>query len=257
MATDPAEGAVLRQMVSLARKEPVNFAFCDGGAGGSGPVLLIDRRKPAASLAKEARRLAGGARAAHGEMTAQGSTIRLDCAADLPNLAKLMRTHMKANGISAEVVLGTAEADEAAAEPAEPPTAAAAGVVGLSEARQGWSDARDRVMADVKALLTGVGAATGDQPEYAHAPREMARLVQPVAQMDDRLDALLARLERAQGDDRAALVAAAQKALRNHAALMETEFFKAVDASGFAETRIRATILNALKGVAEALTKAA
>ena len=72
-----------------------------------------------------------------------------------------------------------------------------------------------------------------------------------------RHDALLARLERAQGDDRAALVAAAQKALRNHAALMETEFFKAVDASGFAETRIRATILNALKGVAEALTKAA
>ncbi|MCL6284969.1 hypothetical protein M3P21_15665 [Ruegeria sp. 2012CJ41-6] len=332
MATQAIDGAALRQMVNLARKQSISFAFCPGSKNDD--VLLLDKRQPAAGLAKDAKKIGSSPKTAFGRMRADAKTIQLECESALPNLAKSIRKYLKDNGVSTEVQLvdGIAPASEpeedspatqeasAAREPKPEVdkaaqralstqlkdalmTAARAGPVAqrlaaaaakqiaaqikrneleaateslselagrirdtratpaeqpapeqaapdLASARRDWAQARKSAAGDVRALVAGVAKATGDSEGLSHAQREIAKLVQPIRQLDTRLETLLAQIEKAgSAAERQKLTKAAQRQIGSHVGLMNTAFFKAVDQSGFADTNIRATVLGSLRKV--------
>ncbi|MEX0351319.1 MAG: hypothetical protein AB3N15_18000 [Paracoccaceae bacterium] len=336
MATQAIDGATLRQMVNLAKKQSVSFAFCPGSKNDD--VLLLDKQQPPAALAKAAKKIGSTPKTAFGRMTADAKTIQLDCESALPNLAKSIRKYLKDNGVSADVQLadGTgAEQQEQPDAPAPPEadgardpkpgvdkaaqralsaelkeTLMAAARVGpdaqrlgadvakqiaaqiknnemeaaaaalaelanrirgmqatqpeqsapdqdapdLTTARRDWAKARKSAAGDVRALVAGVAKATSDTAGLDHAQREIAKLVQPIQQLDTRLDTLLAQLEKAgSAAERQKLTKAVQRQIGSHVGLMNTSFFKAVDQSGFADTNIRATVLGSLRKVNKAI----
>lgn len=336
MATQAIDGAALRQMVNLARKQSISFAFCPGSKNDD--VLLLDKRQPPAALAKDAKKIGSTPKTAFGRMSADAKTVWLECESALPNLAKSIRKYMKDNGVSTDVQMadGAAPApgseqnapaaQDASAAPeaklgvdkaaqralsqelkdavmkaarigpdAQRLAAAAAKQIAaqikrneleaartalselasrirgtqatsseqtapksappdLATARRDWARARKAAAGDVRALVAGVKKAIADADGLGHAPREIAKLVQPARQLDSRLDTLLAQIEKAGSPaERQKLTQAAQRQIGSHVGLMNTAFFKAVDQSGFAETNIRATVLGSLRKVNKAI----
>ncbi|MFA3916213.1 hypothetical protein [Ruegeria hyattellae] len=338
MATQATDGAALRQMVNLARKQSISFAFCPGSKNDD--VLLLDKRQPPAGLAKDAKKIGSSPKTAFGRMRADAKTIQLECESTLPNLAKSIRKYLKDNGVSTDVQLvdgaapvqheqekggDTVPQDTSAASEPKPgvdkaaqralstqlkdalmkaarigpdaqrlATAATkqiaaqikrneleAATKSLSElaerlrgaqatsakqpppdqaapdlagARRDWARARKSAAGDVRTLIAGVAKVTGETEGLGHAQREIAKLVQPIRQLDTRLDTLLAQIEKAgSASERQKLIKAAQRQIGNHVGLMNTAFFKAVDQSGFADTKIRATVLGSLRKVNKAI----
>lgn len=279
MATDPIEGAALRQMIGLASKQSLSFAYCLGAK--KDDILLIDKRKPPAALGKEARAAAGSPKVAFGTMTTQDGVVCLTCEADLPNLPKLMRGYFKENGVNAGVQLvdddGAALPDEdgdGAEAPDQEAEAEAEGMVeadqaeetetdtaplpDMSAARKSWMKARKSAADDMRALVAGISQAAAESPELAGATQQVARMAQPLSTLDMKLDTLLDRLQNAASEgERKKLAAAARKQVREHTAVMNSDFFKTVDDSGFANTSIRSTVLRGLRQVNEVLKQVA
>ncbi|WP_171175061.1 hypothetical protein [Ruegeria sp. HKCCD8929] len=124
----------------------------------------------------------------------------------------------------------------------------------LDRVRKDWAAARKTAAQDMRSLIEGMRAAAKDTPELAQAPARIARLAQPLKRLDTKLDTLLDQLGKTENPaERKKLSAAARKQIRDHMAIMNSDFFMTVDQNGFAPTRIRSTVSRALRQVNEAL----
>ncbi len=121
----------------------------------------------------------------------------------------------------------------------------------LAPARESWKNARAAVRNDLKALVSAVAAATASIPQLRGAARQTADLNRHFASLDGRLEALLARLEKSpEGPERDKLAKAVLSLVNTHRKTLNDPFFAAVDNNGFADTRIRQTLVDSLDQVA-------
>lgn len=251
MAMEPATGAVLRQMLNLSRNQPVNFAFCPEGKGG--PMLLMDRNKPPEALAREIRAAGSGGRTACGSLTSHGPEIHLACGRDLPRLAVSLRRFFRDNGISAEIRVAAAEPD-AGTVPEPAADTAISSSPGFDRLRRDWAEARNAAAADLKELIENVARATTDEPGYAHAARDIARLARPLAGIDGTLEGLMRRLDSADEPlTRQKLSEAAGQVITAHLETLDGGFAREIDQNGFVDTSIRETLRRPLHRLRDAL----
>lgn len=241
--------------IKKARSKPCHFAFTRGP--GDKDILLIHDKRPIDALAREAKAAGKGA-VSSGIMNVEGSQLFLDTDTVVPNMETLLRKLLKAEGLTVKPVIRPAgaapvEADKAEAETPAPEAEKAEGDPrALRAARQSWGETRKSVAEDVKRLIIAITKETKGVEGLETAASDARKLTQHIAPIDGRMAQMLARMEQS-SDDCAKLMPAARKLLKDHATLMNSEFFKAVDENGFANTRIRASVMSALDHVDKAL----
>jgi len=96
------QGAELKRMVKLARKQPVSFAFSPGKTD---PETLfgMHRRKPPALLGKSAKKEGSGVKVAFGTCEVTGKVMELTCERVIPAMAKRLKRYLKSQKVMLNV----------------------------------------------------------------------------------------------------------------------------------------------------------
>lgn len=94
MAEKSLRGPDLKKTLKLARKLPLNFAYCPGG-GEDEDFLLIDRKKKPDVLGRTARGEGIGTKLAFGQLTLTGKVVSLQCDKVLAGLAKKIKKYLR------------------------------------------------------------------------------------------------------------------------------------------------------------------
>lgn len=226
MADEKLEGPKLKKMIKLGKKRTLNFAFCPGKQKGD-HVLMIDLRKKPSKLAISARNESTGTRVANGTLDVKGKIVQLTCDKVVSNLAKTLKTYLRNQKLTVNVVVMDANGVELESDiedlPADPefddddaPDDQAADDEAGAAADQGGSaddsdDDRQPTAGDLanrlKAIQPGVAAvpgATGDKLKKAMAAAvsmikagDLVKAEQTIAT----LEAALARLKPADRPD--------------------------------------------------------
>lgn len=141
----------------------------------------------------------------------------------------------------------TAAADEARA-------AAPENVAAYTRSRLNWIKTRQTLRSDLEGLKQAIDAATGGVEGMEDVPSRSGVLFDYLDDIDTTLEDTLEKLvETPDGDRREGLKQAARGIIADYRGLLDTDFFKAVDHSGFARTNIRSGALAALQEVSAAL----
>jgi len=96
------EGPELKEMVKLARKGALPFAF-NPGKSPDEHYFALHRKRPAKVLAKAAKEEGVGKKAAFGTCVIEGKVMRLQCEVVVPTMAKTIKKFLKANKITLNV----------------------------------------------------------------------------------------------------------------------------------------------------------
>ena len=96
------EGAGLKKILKVARKQPVPFGF-NPGSSDSEHYLAAHRKKPAAIIGKDAKAEGPGRKYAFGTMALEGKTLKLTCEREVPMLAKTLKKYLKSQKIALNV----------------------------------------------------------------------------------------------------------------------------------------------------------
>lgn len=145
---------------------------------------------------------------------------------------------------SAETTAAAAEAREAAPE----------NVADYTRSRLNWIKTRQTLRSDLETLKKAIDAATSGVEGMEDVPSRSGVLFDYLDDIDSTLEDTLEQLvETPDGDRRDGLKRAARGIIADYRGLLDTEFFKAVDHSGFARTNIRSGALAALQEVSAAL----
>ena len=145
----------------------------------------------------------------------------------------------------------TAETTAAAAEARE---AAPENVADYTRSRLNWIKTRQTLRSDLEALKKAIDTATTGVEGMEDVPSRSGVLFDYLDDIDTTLEDTLEQLvEAPDGDRRDGLKRAARGIIADYRGLLDTEFFKAVDHSGFARTNIRSGALAALQEVSTAL----
>lgn len=102
MGDSRVEGSDIKQLLKVARRQPVNFAFNPAKADEDG-YLALHRKKPAAVLGKEAKSEGEGTKFSFGSASLQGRLLSLRVERELPQLAKRIKRYLKANKVMVNV----------------------------------------------------------------------------------------------------------------------------------------------------------
>ncbi len=112
MAMERLSAKDLRALIHKAANTPMNFAYCPDPKGDD--VLLLNLKKSADVLFKEARKLSGGQKASSGTLELVGGALELSCDNPMPGLSKQLQKFLKSEKINHKVMLKGA--DEAIAD---------------------------------------------------------------------------------------------------------------------------------------------
>jgi len=147
---------------------------------------------------------------------------------------------------SAETTAAAAEAREAAPE----------NVADYTRSRLNWIKTRQTLRSDLETLKKAIDAATSGVEGMEDVPSRSGVLFDYLDDIDTTLEDTLEQLvETPDGDRRDGLKRAARGIIADYRGLLDTDFFKAVDHSGFARTNIRSGALTALQEVSTALER--
>ena len=114
MAELRIEGDELKKLVKLGKTRPMPFAFCPGGSDDEN-VLVIHRKKTPEMLGKAARKEGDGSKVAFGTFEVEAKLMTLTCLREIPDLAKKLKKHMKAQRLLMKVrILNVADLASAA-----------------------------------------------------------------------------------------------------------------------------------------------
>lgn len=142
---------------------------------------------------------------------------------------------------------GTAAAQEAA-------DVAPDNVVGYTRSRQNWIRTRIALKADLVKLKMSIDAATRGVEGLEEIASNTDVLLEYIDDLDTSLESTLNQLsETPDGQLREKLKQKAIEIIKDYRSTFDSEFFRAVDDNGFANTNIRGTALDALMGVEDAL----
>jgi len=145
----------------------------------------------------------------------------------------------------------TAETTAAASEARE---AAPGNVADYTRTRLNWIKTRQTLRSDLETLKKAIDSATSGVEGMEDVPSRSGVLFDYLDDIDTTLEDTLDQLvETPDGDRRDGLKRAARGIIADYRGLLDTEFFKAVDHSGFARTNIRSGALAALQEVSTAL----
>ena len=145
----------------------------------------------------------------------------------------------------------TAETTTAAAEAR---AAAPENVADYTRTRLNWIKTRQTLRSDLETLKKAIDTATAGVEGMEDVPSRSGVLFDYLDDIDSTLEDTLDQLvETPDGDRRDGLKRAARGIIADYRGLLDTEFFKAVDHSGFARTNIRSGALAALQEVSTAL----
>lgn len=146
----------LKDAIRLAKKREINFAICLGKKT-DGMVIITDRIKEAAALARQAKKEGETPKIACGKMTVDGREMQLTCESTPPSgMARKTREYLKSSAnLAMKVILlsaggevleadGEAEEEEASAQDTEAPDPQA----------QEWADKRAGLESDVMKFIS-------------------------------------------------------------------------------------------------------
>jgi len=102
MSDMKVEGASLKKIVKVARKQPVNFGF-NPGSNDSEHYLAAHRKKNAVMVGKDAKTEGPGVKYAFGTMLLEGKSLKLTCEREVPKLAKTLKKYLKSQKITLNV----------------------------------------------------------------------------------------------------------------------------------------------------------
>lgn len=103
------EGAALKKMVKLGKKQALSFAFCPGPQNNH--VFMIHRRRSPEMLGKLARKEGESPKVAFGTFEVKGRTLEMSCGRTVPQMAKLLKKYLKSQKITANVVILDADGE--------------------------------------------------------------------------------------------------------------------------------------------------
>ncbi|TDE37513.1 hypothetical protein [Antarcticimicrobium sediminis] len=147
-----------------------------------------------------------------------------------------------------------AKASTTTAAAAQAQAAAPDNVVDYTKSRLGWIKTRQSLRNELEGLKNAIVSATTGIEGMEDVPAKSGVLFDYLDDIDSTLEDTLKQLvEAPDGDRREGLKKSARKIIGDYQGLLDTDFFKAVDGSGFARTKIRASALNALQDVSGAL----
>ena len=192
MAELKVEGAELKKMVKLGKKQNLAFGYCPGK--GDDNTLVIHRRKSPEMLGKAARKEGSSPKVAFGTFEVKGRTMEMTCGRVVPMMAKGLKKYLKSQKVLVNVVILDAEGnlvdsdvedlppepeDDAAEAAAAPETEASVTLdADVEEAPADDSDEDDTAPAlDAAALATRLKAL---QPAIAAAEADVAAKLKKV-----------------------------------------------------------------------------
>ena len=182
----------LKDAIRLAKKREINFAVCLGKKS-EGTVILTDRIKEAAALARQAKKEGETPKIASGKMTVDGREMQLTCESTPPSgMARKLREYFKNSvGLAMKVTLLSAGGDvlEADGEAEEEDAPEQAGETPDPRA-QDWAQKRAELEPQVMKFVSSpandaskvraawaVAIEAADQEQdYAHALRVAANI---------------------------------------------------------------------------------
>lgn len=171
------------------------------------------------------------------ELAADGAFERALAAAG--KVAELLKAAQSAEGTAA-----AAEAREAIPDD----------VVPYVKSRLAWIDTRKGLRQELEGLKSAIDAATAGIDGLDHVPSKTGVLFSYLDDIDGALeDTLETLVETPDGADREALKSQARQIIDQYKGVLDTDFFKAVDSNGFANTNIRGAALASLQEVSTAL----
>ncbi|MDX2484800.1 MAG: hypothetical protein QNK42_14180 [Pseudodonghicola sp.] len=147
-----------------------------------------------------------------------------------------------------------AKASTTTAAAAQAQAATPDNVIDYTKSRLGWIKTRQSLRNELEGLKSAIVSATAGIEGMEDVPAKSGVLFDYLDDIDSTLEDTLKQLvETPDGDRREGLKKSARKIIGDYQGLLDTDFFKAVDDSGFARTTIRASALNALQEVSGAL----
>jgi hypothetical protein len=95
-------GDDLKKMLKIAKKRPMQFAYCPGQSAES-DLLALHRKKSGAIMGKALRAEGDGNKMAFGTFSVEGKLVTLQCDRVLPALAKKLKKFLKSNKVMRNV----------------------------------------------------------------------------------------------------------------------------------------------------------
>lgn len=107
MAEAKVEGDALKKLVKLGKRQPMAFAFNPGPKNDH--TMVVDRRKKAEVIAKQAKKEGAGNKVAFGTFVLNKKTMELTCERTIPAMAKVLKKYLKAQKVVVNVVIMDAQ----------------------------------------------------------------------------------------------------------------------------------------------------
>jgi len=127
-------------------------------------------------------------------------------------------------------------------------------VVAYTKTRLAWIETRSGLRNDLEGLKSTIDKTTAEIEGLEDVPARSSGLLANLDGIDSNLEDTLEQLvESPDGDRREGLKTTARKIIDEYRALLDTDFFQAVDNNGFLNTSIRANALGSLQAVSAAL----
>ncbi|GGH24175.1 Chromosome segregation ATPase [Cribrihabitans marinus] len=104
-------GSDLKNLIKLARKQPVAFAY-NPGSGPKDDYFGIDRRKTPEQIMKKARAEGAGKKVAFGTCQVDGKVLELTCTKEVPAMAKKLRKYLKTEKVTLNIRVLAADGSE-------------------------------------------------------------------------------------------------------------------------------------------------
>lgn len=169
MASETSPADALENLIVVSRKKPVNFAVCLGKTPAA-TVILLDRRKPAKVLERQAKKQGETQKLLAGTLETNGREMQFTCLEDPPKgCARRIKLYLKSLGLKMAIVIMGQEGDIIDSEteeddgdgqaptghPATGPEFEASAEPGEDKAAKTWRETSALVKEAVKAAAAG------------------------------------------------------------------------------------------------------
>lgn len=213
MADVALDGAELKKMLGVTRRQPLAFAYCPGKSADT-DVFALHRKKQPDVLGRDLRKEGDGNKVALGMAALDGKVLSLTCERELPGMAKKLKKLLKVQKLPLNVVVMDANGNILEEDIEDLPDDDALADVAQEEAAAPQPDSTAQAPAEaesteapdtsgVKALMqraaqikAGIGAAPAPAQAKLTEPFKRAIAALQASQLED-ADTILTKLEAA------------------------------------------------------------